>query len=409
MSTDSDQRRFTAEGPSTMPLRQGPEPVGRGTRRSLLGTVFGIIGGALIAIATFLPWLEFNGGLRSGWDIFSISRTLGTNPAVISPMFGGGAFDIFFTGIVTLALGFLSMLLIAAVLVANRKPPPEKATARLVLVVSATLAIAVALVITVVNLRTARFGPQESGQAVAHFGLWVAFVGGWAGTLGMAVSNSGKGWRSQQRREREVAEAAAGQQIWDTLLLMGRPGRTSPSPSTGTSSPGTPSGSSPTAPPPATSPPPVTSSPIAAAPSAQVRHPARTFAILFLLIGLGGYVAAAGADNSHSQTAAVDDKALGQRDPVVVTEALTSRVTPLKVAYDEYAADSLAVARAREKVTILLNDAASSSGAESLGAAQAQEELPAAIAFYDAAIQRERVSGQAYTRLLPALMREMHP
>jgi hypothetical protein len=141
----------------------------------------------------------------------------------------------------------------------------------------------------------------------------------------------------------------------------------------------------------------------------KVRHPARTFAILFLLVGLGGYAAAAGADNSHSQTASVDEKALGMRDPAVVAEALNNRVTPLKETYDEYAAASLAVARAREKVTILLNEAASTSGTGSLNAAKAKEELPAAIALYDAAIQRERVTGQAYTRLLPSLMREMHP
>jgi hypothetical protein len=388
-----------------MPLRQRREPARRGLRRSLLGAAFGIVGGALIAIATFLPWLEFNGGTRSGWDIFNISRTLGTNPAVISPMFGGGAFDVFFTGIVTLALGVLSVLLMAAFLIASRKPPPDKATVRLLLVVSATLAIATALVIAVVNLQAARLGPQVSGQPAVHFGLWVAFLGGWAGTLGMAASISGKGWRSQERWERDAVAAASGQQIWDALLGLGTPARTPPSPSTGASPPGTQSGATSPGAPSGSSP---TTPPRAAPPPAKVRHPARTFAILFLLLGLGGYVAAAGADSSHSQTSGVDDQALGQRDPVVAAEALDIRVTPLKEAYDEYAAASLAVTRAREKVTILLNEASSSSGTGSLRAGPAKEELPTAIALYGAAIQRERATGQAYTRLLPPLMREMH-
>jgi hypothetical protein len=407
MSTDNDQRRSTAERQAVMPRRERREPARRGLRRSLLGAAFGIIGGAMITIATFLPWLEFNGDIRSGWDIFNISRTLGTNPAVISPMFGAGVSDIFFTGIVTLALGVLSVLLMAAFLIASRKPPSEKATARLVLVASATLAIAAALVITVVNLRTARLGPQESGQAAVHYGLWVAFLGGWAGTLGMTASISGKGWRPEPRQDQEPVTAASSQQLWDTLLLLGHPVRTPPRASTGASSPGMPSGSSPTAPPPATSPPP-TAPPRAAPQRAQVRQPARTVAIVLLLVGLGGFVVAAAADSSHSQTADMDERALGARDPVAATAALNNSVEALTAAYDEYAAASLAVATAREKVTILLRDASSPSGTGSPKAAQAKEELPAAIAVHSAAIQRELVAGQVYTRLLVPLMREMH-
>lgn len=361
-----------------------------GTRRSRLGTVVGMIGGALVALGTFLPWLEFNGRVRSGWEIYEVVSTLGTNPAVISPMFGGGGYDIFFTGLVTLPLGMLTVLVTAGVLIANRKASPKRVIARVVLVVSATLAIASALVITVINLRTARMGTQGSGQALVHFGLWIAFAGGWAGTLGMAVSISGKRWRAQERWELETAAAAQEQQV-SVSPEPAQPGSTASTASTASAAPIPTDEWRPTD-----------------ESRSTGRHPARTFTILFLLVGLGGFVVAAATDQSVEKSAVADERAFNQRDPVLAAQRLDILIKPIKGAYDDYAAASLAVASAREDVTNLLTQAASTSGAGRVRAARAREELPTAIAAHSEAVTLERATRQIYVDQLAGLMKEMH-
>lgn len=383
MSTDKRSRGPTAEGLSTTPRWQRRRLAVRGPRRSRLGPAAGMIGGALVAIGTFLPWLEFNGRVRSGWEIYDLYSAVGT-PAVISPMFGGGEYDIFFTGLVTLPLGILSALLMAAMLIANTKSPPTKVKARAVLVVSATLMFATALVITAVNIRTARLGTLGFEQSPVHYGLWVMFVGGWAGTIGVAVSIRGKRQRAQKRAERETVATAPEPLVTDKPVTD-KPVTDSPV-----------SDSQPLAPP----------APSRSTSTAQ--RTARAFAMLLLLVGLGGYVVAAAADSSVAKTSVADERALGQQDPATAAKALRSRVTPIKGAYDTYVAASLAVVSARGDVNKLFNQVRSPSTSGSLGVAGAKDKLSKGIAAYGAAVERANVARKAYADQLALLMAEVH-
>jgi hypothetical protein len=138
------------------------------------------------------------------------------------------------------------------------------------------------------------------------------------------------------------------------------------------------------------------------------RRPTRTIAILLLLVGLGGYVVAAASDSSVANSSAAAERALGQQDPATAAQALRSRVAPLKVTYDSYAAASLAVASARGEVTRLLNQVRSPSASGSQTVAAAKVELSASISAYGEAIAREKVARQAYADQLAPLMAEIH-
>jgi hypothetical protein len=138
------------------------------------------------------------------------------------------------------------------------------------------------------------------------------------------------------------------------------------------------------------------------------RQPARTFAILLLLVGLGGYVVAAAADSSVGKTSVADETALGQQDPVAGAQTLRSRVTPIKVAYDSYAAASLAVVTARADVIKLFSTVRAQSTPGSVEATTARGQLSTGIAAYGAAVERENEKRQAYARQLALLMAEVH-
>lgn len=346
-----------------------------------------MIGAALIAIGTFLPWLELNGSVRSGWAIFRLTGVLGANPAVISPMFGGGASDVFFTGVVTLALGILSLLLMAAVLITHRTAPPQSVKEGLGLVVSATLAIAAALVVTTVNLRTARLGTQGFDQVV-HFGLWITFAGGWVGTLGMAVSISGRRRIVQERWEREPASAAP-----EVVVSQGQPVAVS-----ARSEPAGQSGGSELS---------GQSAPVRSGSSGQSLT--RALAILLFLVGFGGFVVAAASDQSVLKTSAADQATLGQRDPVAAAKTLRTGFTSVNAAFNAYAAASQVVATARQEVSTQFAKVAAVSGRGGAGSAAANRELSRAISAHSAAVAREQVARQAYVDRLSVLIKEVHP
>jgi hypothetical protein len=126
-------------------------------------------------------------------------------------------------------------------------------------------------------------------------------------------------------------------------------------------------------------------------------------------VGLGGYVVAAAADSSTGKTSVADETALGQQDPVTRAAALRSRVTPIKVAYDTYAAESLAVVTARGDVSRLLSQARALSSSGSGEAATARDQLSTGITAYGAAVARQDIARQAYARQLALLMAEVHP
>jgi hypothetical protein len=141
--------------------------------------------------------------------------------------------------------------------------------------------------------------------------------------------------------------------------------------------------------------------------STDQRSLARTSAILLLLVGLGGYVVSAAADSSVSKTAVADDKGLGAQNPVTAAQAYRSHISPIKSAFDTYAAASLAVVSARDDVNRLFNQVRSAS-AKSPAAATAKDQLSQGITAYGAAVEREDVARQAYAAQLALLMTEMH-
>ena len=142
--------------------------------------------------------------------------------------------------------------------------------------------------------------------------------------------------------------------------------------------------------------------------TSTARHPARTFTVLLLLVGLGGFVVAAAADSSVAKTSVADERALGQQDPATAARALRSHVTQIVGAFDAYAASSIAVVSARGDVNKLFNQVRSSSASGSLAVARAKDKLSKGIAAYGAAIERQNVARQAYTDRLALLMAEVH-
>lgn len=359
----------------------------RGTRRLRRGTAVGMVGAALVGIGTFMPWLELNGSVRSGWGIFRLTDVLGANPAVISPMFGGGVSDVLFTGVVTLALGILSLLLMAGVLTAHRTAPPESVRAGMGLVVAATLAIATALVVTTVNLRTARLGTAGFDEVV-HYGLWVTFAGGWAGTLAMVVSITGRRRIAQERWERAPARAvpqevvAQGQPL--AASALGEPARQSD----GSESAGR-------------------GAPVRSGSRGQ--SVARALAILLFLVGFGGFVVAAASNQSVQKSSRAVQATLGQRDPAAAAVTLRAGFTSVNSAFNAYAAASQVVATARKDVTTQFAKVAAVSGQGGAAAAAANRELSRAIAAHGAAVASERSARQTYVDRLDVLLKEVHP
>jgi hypothetical protein len=130
--------------------------------------------------------------------------------------------------------------------------------------------------------------------------------------------------------------------------------------------------------------------------------------ILLLLTGIGGFAVANVVDSSVAKTAAENEMALGQQDPAAAARMLRSRVTPVKSAYDTYAAASLATTSARRDVITLLNQAKPPSTSGSQAAPGAMGELPQSMAAYGAAVERENIARQAYTRQLALLMAAVH-
>lgn len=400
MSTDNQSRTPSVQDPPATPSRrQDRQSALQGTRRVRRGLGAGVAGGALVVISAFLPWLEFNGRVRSGWEIYDLYRTLGLNPAVISPLFGAGDFDVFFTGVLTLSLGVLSLLLLAGVLALNTRAPNARRVTKLVLAIAATVVIATALVLTVVNLRTVRLGSLGFEQSPIHYGLWVTFAGALAATIGLAVSIIGT------RQPAPVQQVPVSRQPMPSEPL--------------------PTGSAPIATARIATAPPATAAPALVAPPAPVapvpvqpaavpvrpapaRQRARTIAILLFLVGGVGYGIANVADRSHAASAVQDERVLGPKNPVGASQALRARVRPVKGAFDTYAAASTAVAAARADVTTLFNAVGPRSAGRTAESAAAKVRLSRGIAAYGAAVGREQAARIAYDKQLSLLMAEVH-
>ena len=400
MTSDKHPRAPSAEGRPVVSRWQRRLAV-RGSRRARLGIIAGIAGGALVAFAAFLPWLEFNGRVRSGWEIYDLYAGLDLNPAVISPLFGAGDYDIFFTGLLTLSLGVFSMLLTAWALVIDTKAPGTKTVLRRVLTVCASVAIATALVLTAVNLRTVRLGSLGFQQSPIHYGLWVTFAGALAGTIGMALSAIPKrhtvprqelSAASQPRAASAPAAASEPATEMASSEPATEPALTAPQPAVSAS----------------TGPATAGSAKPAQSRSRPGRKPARALAIVLFLVGIGGFVVANAADRSHAPTAVQDVAVLGQQNPVGAAQALRAQIRPVKRSFDTYAAASGAVAATRADVTNLFNALDPPSAVGSPEAVAARLRLSAGIAAYGAAVEREQVARITYDTRLELLLRQVH-
>jgi hypothetical protein len=400
--SNADQSR--SPDPRDMTRQPGQRQGGRGTRRSSAGIGVGMIAGALVAIGTFLPWLEFNGRIRSGWEIYDVYSSAGSNPAVISPMFGGGDYDIFFTGLVTLALGVLSLLLLAALIAIQKKPSPKQGRRILVLTASATLAIAAALVVAAINLRTAQLGTLGFERAGVHYGLWVIVAASWAGTLGMAVSITGKRWRMPEPTStHEVAAAGVESAASAPEQVTSRSGAVASAPEPAAS--GVEHVIASLRSPDARSRP----APAASRSGPRGQGLIQLLALSLFLVGIGGFVVAAAGSQSIQKTAVPDARALGGRDPAAASVTLRAGFTSVDGAYNAYAASTQRVARARAVVVKRLATVEALSKTGKAGLGKAKSDLTSAMAAHELAIEEERIARRVYVDRLAALMKDVHP
>lgn len=168
-----------------------------------------------------------------------------------------------------------------------------------------------------------------------------------------------------------------------------------------------------------TPPPPVGAPPAPAwqpAPSATPTAPPRSsgralawvFGVLLLLFGVAGLGLAMAADSSNEDTYTAEYAALGDRDAEATASALDARVTETKRAYDAYIVASNDVYTTHEAVTDRANElvAAHNSG-NYAGEQAARAGFSQAIADYTAAVEQERVTGQAYADQLALLKAEV--
>src|SRR5690242_18922097 len=109
-----------------------------GTTASLVWATIGMLGGALIMVSAFLPWLERSGfGRRApatvtytGWDVYDLRRAAGKNVFVIRHPFADRPsipswLDWYATGLLVLLIGLVVVLGAGLLLVCNwRMSPP---------------------------------------------------------------------------------------------------------------------------------------------------------------------------------------------------------------------------------------------------------------------------------------------
>ena len=201
----------TAEELSTMPWwRRRAFPVW-GTPRRRLGAVLVMVGGAAIAIASFLPWLG-NGHDLTGWDVYTRRSAAGANPFLFRPDDWTDVSSYFFTGLTTMVVGVLLVVTAAVLLIAQGKPPPSTSIVWLALTLPAGLVVVAGLLVPLVNLLSAAVGPGYALVSV-QYGLWVALAGAGVVIIGWVLESSGKSRRAQKRWEQEILAGAPGSTV----------------------------------------------------------------------------------------------------------------------------------------------------------------------------------------------------
>jgi hypothetical protein len=86
-----------------------------------------VVGGSLMVAGSFQPWLRGPRFAMTGWDIYKGADRSGDNPFIVWNMFGHTLdFDPFVTGLTTVLIGGLAVLVALGVLRAPKKAPPSR-------------------------------------------------------------------------------------------------------------------------------------------------------------------------------------------------------------------------------------------------------------------------------------------
>ncbi|MGA3057090.1 MAG: hypothetical protein ABSE70_03470 [Candidatus Limnocylindrales bacterium] len=158
------------------------------TAQTLVGMTIALVGGGLVIVASFLPWLRHPNTTLTGWDIFDATRRSGGNPFLIMNAFSD--FDPMATGLTTAILGGLMALLAVVVLVAPKQPPPSRAYVPdevILLMVPINACAMLAAIFNVVSV----LSPNASAVGVEiGYGLFVLCAGVIVWLVGMLIEMS---------------------------------------------------------------------------------------------------------------------------------------------------------------------------------------------------------------------------
>jgi small-conductance mechanosensitive channel len=158
------------------------------TAQTLLGMTIALVGGGLVIVASFLPWLRYPNVTVTGWDLVDVTRRGGGNPFLIMNAFAD--FDPMATGLTTVILGGLMALLAVVVLAAPKQPPPSRAWIPDEVILIMVLIMACAMLAAIFNVVSA-LSPNASSVGVEiDYGLFVLCAGVFVWLVGMLVEMS---------------------------------------------------------------------------------------------------------------------------------------------------------------------------------------------------------------------------
>lgn len=158
------------------------------TAQTLLGMAISLVGGGLVIVASFLPWLRHPNVTLTGWDLVDPTRRDGGNPFLIMNAFAD--FDPMVTGLTTVILGGLMALLAVVTLVSRKQPPPSRAYVPDEVILVMVPIMGCAMLAAIFNVVSA-FSPNASSAGVEiEYGLFVLCAGVIVWLVGMLVEMS---------------------------------------------------------------------------------------------------------------------------------------------------------------------------------------------------------------------------
>jgi hypothetical protein len=164
-------------------------------RRIAAWVIVAAAGGGLVAVASFLPWFGYARITKTGWDIFDVQSKVG-NPFLVEHMFSS-AFNPVFTGLTTLILGILAVVVAGIILVSPRPALPGKYSVPLVVVALATILGLAVFMVAFVNVGAYVVG-NPRGYSL-EIGLILLVIGGVLAMLGLvgAMQRPSSMWRGR--------------------------------------------------------------------------------------------------------------------------------------------------------------------------------------------------------------------